>query len=53
MYWVVFNYWQYWTISWAKVMYPGNSVPKICVLNYLSGDLVVRLSELDNNLLCE
>ena len=29
MYSVMFNYWQYWTISWTKVMYRGNSVPKI------------------------
>ena len=26
---VIFNYWQYWIISWSKVRYPGNSVPKI------------------------
>ena len=29
MYSVIFNYPQYWTNSWTKVLYRGNSVPKI------------------------
>ena len=29
MYSVIFNYWQYWTILWTKILYRGNSVPKL------------------------
>ena len=27
MYSVIFNYWQYWTISWTKLIFGDNSVP--------------------------
>ena len=39
---VIFNYWQYWTFSWTKVMFRGNSVPKVYSAHYyVTGTLMV------------
>ena len=34
MYSVIFDYWQYWTISWTKLIFDDNSVPT----NMLNGE---------------